>query len=192
MPEARGRRFFAPAVRISPVVTSRGQENDGYTRCAREQATHTTREMRRTVPHMLPETPPDFDDGRVIERPDGFYWQSKRGGREYGPFGSLLEAAQDMQESGESSFEPGETTEEAKAEIGIADWSLSQWTLLLRHVEQSLVRPITARSASTAPCQRYTENLRLLSLQTGENLTAGFRTLRALAHRVVRRQHATV
>ena len=74
------------------------------------------------MPHMLPETPPDFDDGRVIERPDGFYWQSKRGGREYGPFGSLLEAAQDMQESGESSFEPGETTEEAKAEIGIADW----------------------------------------------------------------------
>ena len=71
---------------------------------------------------MLPETLPDFDDARVIERPDGFYWQSKRGGREYGPFASLLEAVQDMQQSDESSFEPGETSAEAMAEIGIADW----------------------------------------------------------------------
>ena len=72
--------------------------------------------------HLIPQTPPDFDQTRVIERPDGFYWQSKSGGREYGPFPTLLEAVQDLQQGDESSFEPGETPEEAKAEIGMADW----------------------------------------------------------------------
>jgi hypothetical protein len=74
------------------------------------------------MPHVIPETPPDFDQTRLIERPDGFYWQSKSGGREYGPFRTLLEAVQDMQESDESTLESGETVEEAKAEIGIAEW----------------------------------------------------------------------
>lgn len=71
---------------------------------------------------VIPETPPDFEKTRVIERPDGFYWQSKSEGREYGPFATLLEAIQDMQGQDETSFEPAETVEEAKAEIGIADW----------------------------------------------------------------------
>lgn len=74
--------------------------------------------MRR-VP---PETPPDYDRTRILERPDGFYWQSKDNGREYGPFASLLEAVQDMQYSDESALEPGETVEEAESEIGIAGW----------------------------------------------------------------------
>ena len=26
---------------------------------------------------VIPETPPDYDKTRVIERPDGFYWQSR-------------------------------------------------------------------------------------------------------------------
>lgn len=72
--------------------------------------------------HVIPETPPDFEQTRIIERPDGFYWQSKSGGREYGPFETLLEAVQDMEQSDESLFEPAETAEEARAEIGIADW----------------------------------------------------------------------
>jgi hypothetical protein len=71
----------------------------------------------------IPETPPDYDRTRIIERPDGFYWQSKDGGREYGPFATLLEAVQDMQyETDESSYEPGETLREAEAELGISDW----------------------------------------------------------------------
>lgn len=74
------------------------------------------------MPHLVPETPPDFDQTRVTERPDGFYWQEKTGGREYGPFDTLLDAVQDMQQSAESTFEPGETADEAKSEIGIADW----------------------------------------------------------------------
>ncbi|HXZ48821.1 MAG TPA: hypothetical protein VEG27_07350 [Usitatibacter sp.] len=72
---------------------------------------------------VIPETPPEYDETRVVERPDGFYWQTKDGAREYGPFATLLEAVQDMQAQPEEEvLEPGETLEEAEAEIGISDW----------------------------------------------------------------------
>jgi len=71
---------------------------------------------------VIPETPPDYDKTRVIERPDGFYWQSRSDGREAGPFATLIEAIQDMQYQDESNIEPGETVEEAEAELGVADW----------------------------------------------------------------------
>ena len=71
---------------------------------------------------VIPETPPDYDDTRLIERPDGFYWQSKSGGMELGPFPTLLAAVLDMQFRGNGEAEPGESLEEAEAEIGIADW----------------------------------------------------------------------
>jgi len=70
----------------------------------------------------IPETPADYDSTRIVERPSGFFWQAKEGGREYGPFATLLEAAQDMQANEQAAPEPGETVEEAEAEIGIADW----------------------------------------------------------------------
>ena len=70
----------------------------------------------------IPETPPDYDRTRIVERPDGFYWQSKEGGREYGPFDTLMLAVQEMQSSDGASLEPGETVQEAEAEIGIAEW----------------------------------------------------------------------
>ena len=72
--------------------------------------------------HVIPETPPDYDTTRIIERPDGFYWQSKSGGREFGPFPTLLEAVADMQYRDNAETEPGETLEEAEADLGIADW----------------------------------------------------------------------
>jgi len=71
---------------------------------------------------IIPETPPDYDQTRILERPDGFYWQTKDGGRQYGPFATLLEAVQDMQYNDESTYEPGETVQEAEAEIGVSDW----------------------------------------------------------------------
>ena len=71
---------------------------------------------------VIPETSPESDRARVIERPDGFYWQSKDGGKESGPFATLLEAVEDMQYSADSDYEPGESVEQAEAEIGIADW----------------------------------------------------------------------
>jgi len=71
----------------------------------------------------IPLDPPRrYGETRVIERPDGFYWQSNDGGPDRGPFATLLEAMQDMEIDDEESLEPGETREEAEAEIGIADW----------------------------------------------------------------------
>jgi hypothetical protein len=70
---------------------------------------------------------PDFDDGRVVERPDGVYWQEPLTGREHGPFATLAEAISDMDleeapADAEEPLEVAETLEEAEAEIGIADW----------------------------------------------------------------------
>ena len=70
----------------------------------------------------IPETAPDYDRTRLSERPDGFYWQAQQGGREYGPFATLLEAVLDLQASEAAAPEPGETLEEAEREIGIAVW----------------------------------------------------------------------
>ena len=69
----------------------------------------------------IPITPAEFDRSRIFERPDGFWWQAKDGGREYGPFATLLEAVNDMQASDNGPPEPGETLAEAEAEIGVAD-----------------------------------------------------------------------
>ncbi len=70
----------------------------------------------------LPQTQPDYDRTRIIERPDGFYWRPKGTVREYGPFVTLIEAVQDMQEADDSVLEPAETLQEAEAEVGISDW----------------------------------------------------------------------
>lgn len=78
---------------------------------------------------VIPQTSPEYDTTRVIERPDGFYWQEKpkdrqekEEGREHGPFETLLEAVEDMEAAENGAPEPGETLEEAEAEIGIASW----------------------------------------------------------------------
>lgn len=60
--------------------------------------------------------------GRVIERPDGFYWQAKRGEEECGPFASIAEAEADMLAGGDAEYEPVESLHEAESEIGIAEW----------------------------------------------------------------------
>lgn len=66
--------------------------------------------------------PPEFDDTRILERPDGFYWTSKEG-REYGPFATLELAALDMEAfDDEEPVEPGETLQEVETEIGVSDW----------------------------------------------------------------------
>lgn len=70
----------------------------------------------------IQETLPEYDRARIIERPDGFYWQDKDSDRLFGPFPTLLEAAQDMEYTADSDYEPGETLEQAEAELGIAEW----------------------------------------------------------------------
>ena len=60
--------------------------------------------------------------GHVIERPDGFYWHTPDRSAQCGPFPTLLDAVTDMQATGDGSYEPGETLEEAEDEIGISSW----------------------------------------------------------------------
>ena len=72
--------------------------------------------------HVIPETPPEFDQTRLIERPDGFYWQSKRDGREYGPFRTLLGSRTGHAAQRRIHSRARGDNEEAKAEVGIADW----------------------------------------------------------------------
>lgn len=69
----------------------------------------------------IPDTLPGDDRPRIIERPDGFYWQRKETGEEAGPFATLIDALADM-ENGGLAVEVGESLAEAESEIGIADW----------------------------------------------------------------------
>lgn len=74
------------------------------------------------MPKHIPATPSRYDRARIIERPDGFYWQDRESGEEYGPFATLIEATEDMEYNDESDYEPGESLAEAEEELGIADW----------------------------------------------------------------------
>ena len=61
---------------------------------------------RLTVPHAV-----------IVERHDGFYWQDSTGGREYGPFRTLVEAELDAMPDTVLAFEAVEDLD-----IGAADW----------------------------------------------------------------------
>jgi hypothetical protein len=71
----------------------------------------------------IPETPAEYDKTRIIERPDGFYWQDKETDKVTGPFATLWEAVQDMEYVAESDYEPGESLAEVESELGISDWN---------------------------------------------------------------------
>lgn len=71
---------------------------------------------------IIPQTPPDFDKTRIVERPDGFFWVDKDSGEYHGPFTTLLEAVQDMEYQADSDYEPAESLEEAEEELGLAGW----------------------------------------------------------------------
>ena len=62
--------------------------------------------------------------GRVLERPDGFYWESKETKELRGPFATRAEADADLLAGGaaEGEFASEESLQEAESEIGISDW----------------------------------------------------------------------
>jgi hypothetical protein len=64
----------------------------------------------------------DNDTTRIVERPDGFYWIDIETEVEFGPFPTAALAIADMTPAIESIYEPGETLQEAEAELGISDW----------------------------------------------------------------------
>ena len=68
------------------------------------------------------EPPADVETSRIVQHPDGFYWLSEDRHHETGPFATFDAAAADMTSAEELETQPGETLQEAEAEIGIADW----------------------------------------------------------------------
>jgi hypothetical protein len=70
----------------------------------------------------IPDAQANLKGRRIIERPDGFYWEDRVTGEESGPFASMADATADMEYQADSGFEPGETLAEAASEVGIADW----------------------------------------------------------------------
>ena len=68
------------------------------------------------------EPSPDFDNTRILERPDGFYWQNLETKEICGPFRTLTEAVEDMEYNADASSDAASLLREAEDEIGIADW----------------------------------------------------------------------
>lgn len=62
--------------------------------------------------------------GRILRRPDGYYWESKATKELRGPFETRAEAEADMLAGGEAveEFEPNDTLEQAESELGISQW----------------------------------------------------------------------
>jgi hypothetical protein len=54
-------------------------------------------------------------------KPDGYYWQTEDGHREFGPFESYELAAADLH-VGEENLGPSDALNQVEAEIGIAGW----------------------------------------------------------------------
>jgi len=80
-------------------------------------------EKGSSMNQIIPETQAGYDNTRVIERPDGFYWVNQESAEEYGPFVSLLEAVQDMEYSDSGASETlAEDLHAVEEEIGINDW----------------------------------------------------------------------
>jgi hypothetical protein len=61
-----------------------------------------------------------------VQRPDGFYWESKEAQEPRGPFETRAEAEADLLAGGASADEPAQfadgTLQEAESELGISEW----------------------------------------------------------------------
>ncbi|MFA7269102.1 MAG: hypothetical protein WC073_07150 [Sterolibacterium sp.] len=64
----------------------------------------------------------DYEDARIIERPDGFYSQNKRTNEEFGPFATFPEAVASLDNIANIELESDDDLKEIEEELGIADW----------------------------------------------------------------------
>jgi hypothetical protein len=64
----------------------------------------------------------DPEPGSIRERPDGYYWTTPDGHREFGPFDSYELARVDRDRFDDQAPQPGESLDEAEDEIGIGKW----------------------------------------------------------------------
>lgn len=58
--------------------------------------------------------------GRIVERPDGFYWEDE--GELNGPFATLAEAEADMLSGGAAEGDDPDALQETESELGINEW----------------------------------------------------------------------
>ena len=84
---------------------------------------HARLQASKTVPAPPGGLPVDLllPADPITSKPDGFYWQTENGHREFGPFESYELAAADMH-VGEENLGPGDALNQVEAEIGIAGW----------------------------------------------------------------------
>jgi hypothetical protein len=75
-------------------------------------------------PQVLPleRSAEEDSSGEIVERPDGYHWIAPDGRQEFGPFETLELAQAYRDEYDEDAPDPGETLQEAEAEIGLSDW----------------------------------------------------------------------
>ncbi|MBI5923717.1 MAG: hypothetical protein HY847_18990 [Betaproteobacteria bacterium] len=66
----------------------------------------------------------DYEDARILQRNDGFYYQDKKTEEEFGPFASLDKAVAHMENASisEADLEAEDDLKEIEEELGIADW----------------------------------------------------------------------
>ena len=62
-------------------------------------------------------------EGRVVKRPDGYYWEAK-GVEARGPFATRAEAEADLLAGGANTpeFDDEDSLQDAESEIGISNW----------------------------------------------------------------------
>lgn len=95
---------------------------------ARKPKSPAPKNATRSAPAAAPAEeaiePAETLQDRVIERPDGFYWESKKKGETYGPFVTLAEAEADMLSGGALAADAleAEDLQEAESELGINEW----------------------------------------------------------------------
>lgn len=62
------------------------------------------------------------DAERIVQRPDGYYWQAPDGHTEFGPFLTLEQAQAGRDSMGDEPPEGGEVLRQAERDIGINEW----------------------------------------------------------------------
>ncbi len=58
----------------------------------------------------------------IVERHDGYYWQSEDAHQDFGPFQSYEQALADRDAASEEALAPTSTLHESEEAIGIANW----------------------------------------------------------------------
>lgn len=80
------------------------------------------RRLRQPAPAAGAGDETGWDEGRIVQHPDGFYWSAES--HEVGPFATPADARADMEaaELADPDAEPGETLAQAEDDIGVGNW----------------------------------------------------------------------